>query len=475
MPVFLISRNDAPLSLLDPACGEAAYVFVTDDAGLARRARRLGFRTATGRLHDPALYRRLGIGAQDQVLTHLTTTRDHDRVFKALLEAQPDAAVTALLEPQVKSPLRWGDEVHFLPTRKLCSTTLQTELEKARTRRSLTAIRTLFRGAEKILLLVQDDPDPDGIASALALRALLGRNRLTAVIGSFGEIKRPENLAMTRLLDIHVERLAREDLPAFDRVALLDVQPFHSPEIPTQVDLVIDHHPKRTNYSAKVRDIRPRYGATSTMMFEYLTAAGVTISQRLATALLYGIKTDTQLLGRHTTPMDVAAFSELYLQGNPGLLRRIDRPQFPRRDLPALSQALQSANIIDDMVFAYLGPLTREDVIPYIADFCLEGEGSEWSIVSGLSEGKLIVSVRNFGTGRSAGEVMKAGFECYGSAGGHKTMAKAVIPLERIPTECLDHDSWVRERFLLALYQGEAAGGADAAAAGAPAPHWGDE
>ena len=87
----------------------------------------------------------------------------------------------------------------------------------------------------------------------------------------------------------------------------------------------------------------------------------------------------------------------------------------------------------------------------------LEVEGVEWSVVSGLFEGKLIVSVRNFGAARSAGEVTKAAFEPYGSAGGHKAMAKAVIPLTQIPTDCLDHESWVRDRFLVHLYERPAA------------------
>ncbi|MHB8765079.1 MAG: DHH family phosphoesterase, partial [Deferrisomatales bacterium] len=389
----------------------------------------------------------------DRVVVHLPRAPDLARCLRALLEAAPEVPVSALLEPGMEPPPRWRDEVLCIPTQRLGSVCLRSEMEKAASRRSLSAIRTLFRGAERVLLLVQDDPDPDGLASSLALRTLLGRNRLSTVIGAFGAVKRPENVAMCRFLDIHVSRVKPADLKGFDRVALLDVQPFHSPDIPTQVDLVIDHHPRRPNYTARIKDVRPKYGATSTIMTEYLLASDVPISQRVATALLYGIKTDTQLLGRATTPMDVSAFAALYPLANHSLLRRIDRPQFPRVDLPSLSIALQHCQIVDDILFAYLGPLTREDVIPYIADFCLEVEAVEWSVVSGVSEGKLSISVRNFGAARSAGETVKAAFEPYGSAGGHKEMAKAVIPLARIPTDCLDHESWVRDRFLVALYE----------------------
>lgn len=469
MRILLVTQTEVPLLLFPAVSGEDQCVVVTDDKRLAARARHRGFRAATGNLADPGLFRRVKLCSQDRLLLHIPHAPLLRRCLHVVLQADPEAPVTVLLDPRTEPPERWQDEVLFLSSARLGAVCLRSEMEKAATRRSLAAIRTLFKGAERILLLVQDDPDPDGLASALALRTLLGRNRLSAVIGSFGEVKRPENVAMVNLLDIQVQRVQAADLAAYDRVALLDVQPFHSPEIPTQVDLVIDHHPRRTNYTARIKDVRPRYGATSTIMTEYLLASDTPISSRLATALLYGIKTDTQLLGRDTTPMDVSAFASLYPLANQGLLRRIDRPQFPRGDLPALSLALQNAHILDDILFAHMGPLTREDVIPYIADFCLEMEGVEWSVVSGVFEGRLIVSVRNYGAARSAGEVTKAAFDVYGSAGGHKAMAKAVVPLEQIPLDCLDHENWVRDRFLVALCEKSGANGAGRAAPSADA------
>jgi len=433
---------------MEASTGEDAHLFISDDEARSRKARQRGFIALTGDLSDPSLYKRARISYDDRILLHFPLLTDVDSCLKALFKAQPKAPVTVLLPYRKKPRERWKDDVLFLPSERIGSVCLRSELEKTAARGSVTAIKKLFKGAEKVLLLVQDDPDPDGIASALALRTLLGRNKLTAQIGSFGEIKRPENIAMASLLDIQVKKISPEDFAGFDRVALLDVQPFHSPDIPTEVDLIIDHHPRRTGYKAEITDIRPKYGATSTIMTEYLLASDCQISQRLATALLYGIKTDTQMLGRDTTPMDVAAFSTLYQQANHSLLRMIDRPQFPRSDLAALSLALQNAHITNNILFAHMGPLTRDDVIPYIADFCLEVERIEWSVVSGLSEGKLIISVRYCGGNKGAGDIVKAAFETYGSAGGHKAMAKAVIPLDQLPVECLDHEKWVQEKFL---------------------------
>lgn len=451
MRVVVVARNDLPFLLFEPVVCEEQALFLTDSPALARRARRKGFRAFCSDLSSPRVYRKAGISSLDRFLVHLPGNRGLDDCLEALLTASPTAAVTVLLEPPSTPPPRWKEQVLFVATQRLSSVCLKTEMERSATRGTLAAIRLLFRGADRVLLLVQDDPDPDGIASALALRALLGRNRLSAMIGSFGSVTRPENVAMTRLLDIQVHRIDSSALAAFDRIALLDVQPFHSPDIPLQVDLVIDHHPRRGNYAAALKDIRPRYGATSTIMTEYLLASGLPISQRLATALLYGIKTDTQLLGRDTTPMDVAAFATLYPEANHALLRRIDRPQLPRKDLGTLSHAFRNATIQKDILFTHLGPLSREDVIPYIADFCLEVESVDWSVVSGVFEGKLILSVRNYGAGKGAGEVVKAAFEAFGSAGGHRSMAKAVVPLQNLPLTCLDHERWVRETFLAAL------------------------
>lgn len=454
---MLVARTEFALLLFEPDGADDVCTLVTDDRSLAEEAERQGFRTAVGDLGDVALYRKLGASAHDRFLVHLPEPELLDRCLGALLHAAPAAAVTVLSQPEPEQASRWREEVVFLPVERLGTVCLRSELERAATHAVLGRIRQLFRGAERVLLLVQDDPDPDGLASALALRTLLGRNRQTAVIGSFGPVTRPENIAMIEHLDIQVQQLGAEDLAGFERVALLDVQPFHSPNIPTEIDLVIDHHPRRTGYSATIKDVRPRYGATSTMMTEYLLASGIGISQRIATALLYGIKTDTQLLGRDTSPMDVAAFSALYPIANHGLLRRIDRPQLPRRDLDALSKAFRSARFEQDVLLTHLGPLSREDVIPHVADFCMEVEGVEWAVVSGVFDGQLILSVRAYGLGKNAGEVVKAAFEEYGSAGGHRASAKAVIPLQQLPGQKLDHQTWIRTRFLSALAKTAAA------------------
>src|SRR4030066_608396 len=308
------------------------------------------------------------------------------------------------------------------------------KIEQAFTKSKVQSIKELFEDKDKILLLIQADPDPDAIASALAFRHLIGRNRMTAHIVSFGEVTRPENLAMLRLLDIQVDKVGPEVFAKYDGLCMLDVQPPHLGDVLSQtvppVDVLIDHHPEKPGYQVKIKDIRATYGATSTILTEYLRAVDFNISQRLATALLYGIKSDTLLLGRGVDPADIEAFSYLYPLANTNVLRKIERPEVYPEDIDSFSNALKKRKIIKNILFSHLGRVRREDVIPHFADFSLQIEGVEWSVVSGIFKGNLIISVRNVGYVRSAGVIMKNAFSQLGSAGGHSHMAKAVVPLK---------------------------------------------
>jgi nanoRNase/pAp phosphatase (c-di-AMP/oligoRNAs hydrolase) len=145
---------------------------------------------------------------------------------------------------------------------------------------------------------------------------------------------------------------------------------------------------------------------------------------------LYGIKTDTFLLGRETNAWDIEAFSYLYPLANHNLLRRIERPELPPNAIDALGRALRTRRVRDKVAFVYLGRVEREDLIPQIADFCLQFEGAEWAVVSGIHDSDLVISVRNVGYVRAAGTVMKEAFGKLGAAGGHGSMAKAIIPME---------------------------------------------
>jgi nanoRNase/pAp phosphatase (c-di-AMP/oligoRNAs hydrolase) len=153
------------------------------------------------------------------------------------------------------------------------------------------------------------------------------------------------------------------------------------------------------------------------------------VRARLATALLYGIKSDTQLLGRETSRDDMAAFAFLHSCHSPALLRRIERPALPGDSLRALGRALSQTKVEEGIHLLVLGRV-GEDVIPQVADLGLQAEGAEWSIAAGNVGSDLVFSVRNVGYVRAAGDVVRRVVEGLGVGGGHRSMAKGIIPLK---------------------------------------------
>jgi nanoRNase/pAp phosphatase (c-di-AMP/oligoRNAs hydrolase) len=232
---------------------------------------------------------------------------------------------------------------------------------------------------------------------------------------------------MTRILEIEVEQIKPSAIEDFDRVAMVDTQPSFFEEPFAEVDLVVDHHPEDVAVRARFKDIRPGYGATATILTEYLRAAEVKFPQRLATALLYGIKADTQYLERGATRADMDAFAFVHAHANHSALRRIERPELPETALDVLAHGINERHVTHGVVFSHLGSVAYPELVAQFADFFLQVEGAEWSVVSGIVHGELHISVRNVGYVRAAGDVVRHAFGELGSAGGHRSMAKAVI------------------------------------------------
>jgi nanoRNase/pAp phosphatase (c-di-AMP/oligoRNAs hydrolase) len=401
-------------------------VYVVATAAARARIARRGGEAVAGDLADAALYRRAFRSGQEPVLVAVKAAR-RARVLAAIRSVAPLAPVVVLGDEREPGG-DVGDAV-MLPRGSVRERLVEPELERAATRARLARIRRLLDPAARVLIMMQDDPDPDAIASALALRAVLGRSKAAAPIATFGRITRPENLAMTRLLEIDVDPIEPAAVARFDAVAMVDVQPSFFEERLGELALVIDHHPEEQPVTARVKDIRPAYGATSTILTEYLRAADAKIPPRLATALLYGIKADTLYLERGTTRADVDAFGFLHPLANHNALRRIERPDLPEAALDALAVGIARRELRDGVLFSHLGPVGYPELVAQFADLFLQVEGAEWSVVSGVVHDELHVSVRNVGYVRGAGDVVRAAFGDLGSAGGHRAMAKAVIPL----------------------------------------------
>lgn len=284
-----------------------------------------------------------------------------------------------------------------------------------------------FSNDDQVLVLI--NADPDAMSSALAVKRLLWRKVAGVTITHVNEIQRPDNRSMARFLGI--EMIHFRDLPnwRYSRVVLVDSQPDHHECFAMfRPHVLIDHHPE-TCVVGDYCDVRPEYGATASIMTEYLQAADITPSSRLATALYYGIKTDTAGFLRKTLMEDLNAFQYLFRHINTQLERRIETTEIPLETLDFFSKALKNRIVENGCLYAHLGPVINPDVCVQIADFFLKIENITWSIISGIYEEKVIVIFRNNGLPRSAGSVAAAAFGKVGSAGGHKAAARAEIPL----------------------------------------------
>jgi len=287
-----------------------------------------------------------------------------------------------------------------------------------------------FSGNDQVLVVI--NADPDAIASAMAIRRLLWRRVSGVTISSVNTIDRPDNLAMLRRLGVTLIPFAELDSNQFSRFVIVDSQPDHNrPMSELSPSVIIDHHPD-TKPEAPYVDIRPNYGATSTILTQYLRAARVKPSAKLATGLWHGIKTDTSDFTGRTQIEDVRAFQYLFRHANIHLARKIEQADLRRDYLKYFRTALEFMRLRKGRAFVHLGPVANPDVCVIIADFFMRVNAVNWSIVSGLYKKTLTIIFRNDGIRRNAGLVARESFGNIGSAGGHKNMARAEIDVNQL-------------------------------------------
>ena len=408
--------------------------FITDSRPLARRLHEAGVTVTSGDPKRVDTYLKADLSPSTCVIIEDNAQRS----LKRILEAVRDAGGTLVygLGIGAASSTKRAEALHaefpdvsYLAMSELFGGPLLTEFSRSLTRARVQQYQRYFGDADRVLIMLHNDPDPDAMASGLALRNVLHRTKTTAIIGAMAGVTRPENLRMVDLLDLHVEAITQDSLKEFDRIAMVDVQPHYFEGLIDRVDLVIDHHPEQPGYTAVFKDIRPDYGSTSTILTEHLRAVDVNISERTATAMLYAIKSDTLFFNRQTNRVDLEAFSYLYSLADATMIRKMEGAEITPERLEYVIKAYQSGATVEQVFCAFLGPLSREDFIPYVADFFLQLEDVKWTVVAGIVDDSLVISVRNLGYSKNAGEFVRRHFLDIGNAGGHRAMAKAVIPM----------------------------------------------
>ena len=303
-----------------------------------------------------------------------------------------------------------------------------------------------FTGEDKVLVMI--NADPDAIACAMAVKRLLWRKVASVKIASINVINRPDNIAMIRLLGIkieHIDDVCREN---FTKSVVVDSQPDHDECFSMcRPNVIIDHHPE-TCAVADYCDIRPKYGAAASILTEYLRAAKIKPSAKLATALFFAIKTDTSDFERNAVPEDIRAFQFLFRHANVHLARRIDQAELQPEYLDDFQLALLRRVKRRDRLFVNLSRVSTPDVLVLVADFFMRVNNVTWTVVAGICDEKLIVIFRNDGLRKDAGKVASQSFGKLGSAGGHKSMARAEVPLDNL-TEVNFNDYRKLQRWII--------------------------
>ena len=321
----------------------------------------------------------------------------------------------------------------------------------------MSSLERLFKVVDKagtLLILPHNDPDPDAIAGAIALKHLLMETlNVKSTIAYQGIVGRAENRALLHYLGQPLQRLTDADLVGGAAIALVDTQPgAGNNALPPghEVTIVIDHHTWRKPTSlAAYADVRQEIGATSTIMTEYLQEAGLEPTQPLATALFYGIKTDTLGLSRGASPADAAAYFKLQPSIDVLALVEIEYAQVPASYFKSFDTTLQAARVYDGIVIAYVGLMAYPDLTAEMARLLQRLERSRWIICMGVYENVLILSVRTQSPADRSEDLVQAIVGDEGTAGGHGPSAGGQIPLKgRDPEQGVDV---LRERVLRVL------------------------
>src|SRR3990167_3820829 len=355
MRCLAVCQDELVIRMLDEILLPSFEIeFIVDSLALARRLNDAGVTVTFGDPRRTDTYLKADLTPGTCVIIEDNARRGLKKVLEAVRDAGGTlvyvlglgAAATAKRADELRADF---PDVAHLSMSELLGGPLLTELSRSLTRARVQQYQRYFSDADRVLILLHNDPDPDALASGLALRNVLRRTKTTAIIGAMLGVTRPENLRMVNLLDLHVEPITLASLKDFDHIAMVDVQPHYFGDLIDRVDLVIDHHPEQPGYTAIFKDIRPEYGSTSTILTEHLRAVDVNISERTATAMLYAIKSDTLFFNRQTNRVDLEAFSYLYPLADAQMIRKIEGAEVTRERLEYVIKGYQNGTLFDQV------------------------------------------------------------------------------------------------------------------------------
>ena len=294
----------------------------------------------------------------------------------------------------------------------------------------------------KALIVCHDNPDPDALASAMAMKHLCESIGHEATIIHGGIIEHQQNQAMVKLLDLDVRRLildweVGDLLKDSDLVICVDFShPGANNILPESCvpHIVIDHHTSEIRPAGDVILVRSEFAATSSLIASILMNSETELTREVATALAFGIRTDTLGFTRSFNAVDLRALSWLGAWIDWDLMRSFESPPRSQEVLSIFRQALTDATLDDGLMLAPISQMTDRDALSQVADFLLPTEDVDVVIAYGTRMGKVILSARSTNDSIHIGRILSQTFE-KGRAGGHKSLAGGQVPFDEIDSE----------------------------------------
>lgn len=414
-------------------------VVLTPDENRVDTLRSDGVRVEHGDPSDPERLRELDLDPDSIILT-AERGETNLETARTAVSAFPDAMVLAYTgqdaTPDLRSKLAAIADQIVGPGRAVAEQLLSSVGDGGLQIRQLHRVLREVDG--RLAIVTHDNPDPDAIASAVALSRIAEKVGCEADICYYGDISHQENRAFVNLLEFDLRNLDEEtDLSVYDGVALVDhSRPGVNDQLPpeTAVDVVIDHHPPRVPIEARFVDLRSDVGATSTLLVDYIRRFGTEIDGTVATGLLFGIRVDTKEFLREVSPDDFEAAAFLLPHADLDVLQRIEEPSISPETLETVGRAIRNRQKEGSVLLSCVGELSDRDALAQAADRLLMLEDVSTTLVYGVQDGTIYVSARARGTDIDLGETLRDAFGQIGSAGGHADMAGAQITLGVLDT-----------------------------------------
>ena len=293
--------------------------------------------------------------------------------------------------------------------------------------RSLAEVLT--GGERKVAILTHDNPDPDSIASAAALEAIAEHLGAEADILYFGDIGHQENRAFVNLLEIELTHHDAVDIEDYDTFAMVDQAKAGAVTVDESIDIYIDHYETEGDFDAEFTDVRSNVSATSTILTKYLQEFDLTVTETVATALLYGIRSETLDFRRDTTPADLTAAAYLYPFANHDTLEQVESPNMSPETLDVLAEAIANREVQGSHLISNAGFINSRDALAQAAQQLLNLEGVTTTAVFGIIGDTIYLSARSKDIRLNIGSVLQEAFGDIGEAAGHSTQASAEVSL----------------------------------------------